>query len=341
MKDDKKTAILLLNLGTPDSPKVKDVRKYLSEFLNDKRVIDIPWLLRKILVNMIIVPFRAPKSAKLYEKLWDEKGSPLLYHGLSLKEKLQEKMGDRYVVEFGMNYQNPSLRTVIDRLRKQHVSKIIVFPLFPQYASSSTGSALENLYTYIASLNDVPAILAISHYYQHPAYLEALASTVRKYDWQSYDHILMSFHGLPTRQVYRSHEGYTCEQMNCKELIKTENESCYQAACFETSRTLARKLGIPAEKYTTCFQSRLNEKWLTPFSDKVVEEMAAAGKKKLLVISPAFTADCLETTVEIGIDYKESFLALGGEKLDLVASLNDNEEWVDAIQQILADKLRF
>lgn len=341
MIKNKKTGILLLNLGTPDSPTVRDVRRYLSEFLNDKRVIDIPWLLRKILVNLIIVPFRAPKSTKLYQQLWTDQGSPLLYHGLSLKEKLQEEVGENYLVEFGMNYQKPSLRKVIQNMREQHISRIIVFPLFPQYASSSTGSAMENLYRYIASLNDIPETMAISHYFEHPAYIDALASTVDEYDWKGYDHILMSFHGLPTRQVNRSHEGHTCEEMKCKESLRLENQYCYQAACFETSRLLAQKLGIPAGKYTTSFQSRLNQNWLTPFSDKVVEELAAAGAKKLLVISPAFTADCLETTVEIGIEYKNSFLSLGGERLDLVPSLNNRPQWVKAIRTIIADRLTF
>lgn len=341
MIKNKKTGILLLNLGTPDGPTVKEVRRYLSEFLNDKRVIDIPWLLRKILVNLIIVPFRAPKSTKLYQQLWTDKGSPLLYHGLSLKAKLQEEVGEDYLVEFGMNYQKPSLRKVIQNMREQHISRIIVFPLFPQYASSSTGSAMENLYRYIAELNDIPEVMSLSHYFEHPAYIDALASTVDEYDWRAYDHILMSFHGLPTRQVYRSHEGHTCEEMKCKESLRLENQYCYQAACFETSRLLAQKLGIPAEKYTTSFQSRLNQKWLTPFSDKVVEELAASGTKKLLVVSPAFTADCLETTVEIGIEYKNSFLSLGGERLDLVASLNDRPQWVKAIRTIITDRLTF
>jgi ferrochelatase len=336
----KKTAILLINLGTPDAPKVKDVRRYLSEFLNDKRVIDIPWLLRKMLVNLIIVPFRAPKSTKLYQKLWTEKGSPLLFHGLSLKAKLQKLMGDDYVVEFGMNYQNPSLRKAIKNLVDQNVTRIIAFPLFPQYASSSTGSALENMYKYVAEFNDVPEIQAISYYYQHPSYIDALASTVAKHDWKSYDHIMMSFHGLPTRQVYRSHGDKPCDGLKCKESFQAGSEFCYQAACYETSRLLAAKLGIPKEKYTTSFQSRLSKEWLTPFSDKLLEEFTAKGIKKLLVVSPAFTADCLETTVEIGIDYKEAFLALGGQQLDLVASLNDNEDWVQAIRDIIADKMK-
>lgn len=330
-----KTAVLLLNVGTPDSPDTFKVRKYLSEFLNDKRVIDIPWLLRKLLVNFIIVPFRTSRSAKLYQKLWTENGSPLLFHGVSLQKKLQQKLGEAYIVEFATNYGRPNINEVVKKVLKQNVNRIIAFPLFPQYASSTTGSAIEKLLKLLSSKYNIPAITTIVQYYDNPLYLEAMVSLISNYDYQSFDHIIISYHGLPLNQMNKSHYGKACEHYNCIIEVTEQNQYCYHASCYATSRLLAEKLNLDESRYTVCFQSRITKNWLSPFTDEVITTLAKEGKKRLLVICPSFTADNLETTIEIGHEYKNLFLQNGGTKLTLVESLNDSERWVDAIGEMV------
>lgn len=332
-----KTAILLLNLGTPDTPKTSDVRRYLTQFLNDERVIDIPWLSRTLLVNGIIVPFRAGNSAKLYKAIWDkETGSPLLHHGLQLAEKLQLAVGNDYTVELAMRYQHPSMETVMDRMKKEGYHKIIVFPLFPQYASSSTGSALQRFMEIVSKWWVIPELKVISQYFDNEAYINCVVNRGRAYDYKAYDHVIFSYHGLPERQVDKVYEdGYACKDHHCEEALTDTNYYCYKAACYQTTKAVAAQLGIPVSQYTVSFQSRLNDKWLEPFSDKVIEELAKKGAKKLLVFSPAFTADCLETIYEIGVEYQELFHQHGGQLVQLVPSLNSGDDWVAAVKQMV------
>jgi len=330
------TGVLLIQLGTPDSPSVSDVRKYLSEFLNDPRVIDIPYLLRKFLVNVIIVPFRAPKSAKLYKKLWTDKGSPLLFYSVSLKEKLQSALGSNFEVELAMRYQNPPMESVLERMKEKGYEKIIILPLFPQYASASSGSAIEKVLEIIKQWWVIPELKIISQFYNNEDYINSVVEQGQKYNLADYDHILFSYHGLPVRQVDKVYnDGKPCSDHNCEIEINPSNQYCYKAACFATTRLLAEKLNIPKEKYTVCFQSRLDKKWLEPFSDKVIIEHAKKGTKKLLVFSPAFVADCLETIVEIGHDYSILFKENGGSQLQLVESLNDTPHWVIALKNMI------
>jgi len=330
-----KTGVLLINLGTPDSPSVKDVRSYLSQFLNDPRVIDIPWLLRKILVNFIIVPFRASKSAKIYQKLWTKEGSPLLLHSTRAKKLLQQSLGNDYEVYLAMRYKNPSISGVLEVMRKKNYSKIVVLPMFPQYASASTGSALDEVMKIIKRWWVIPEIKIISQYYEHPSFIEAFAERGRKYNLNEYDHILFSYHGLPQRQVDKVYNEGLCADHDCEHEITEENKFCYKATCYATTRLLTKSLAIPEGKYTVCFQSRLDKKWLEPFSDKVVEECAKKGMKKLLVFSPAFTADCLETIIEIGDEYQQIFKEHGGEKVQLVESLNDHPLWIACLKDLV------
>ncbi len=330
-----KTAVLLINLGTPDSPSVSDVRSYLSQFLNDPRVIDIPWLFRKILVNLIIVPFRAPKSAKVYQQLWTENGSPLLFHSEKARDLLQEQLGDTHDVYLAMRYKNPSIPDVLEQIRKKNYRRIVVLPMFPQYASATTGSANDEVMRVLRKWWVIPEVRMISQYYDHPLYLDAFADRARKYNIDEYQHVLFSYHGLPERQVDKVYDDGVCADHNCESEITEENKFCYKATCYATSRLLAERLGIPAEKYTVCFQSRLDKKWLTPFSDAVVEDCARKGMKKILVLSPAFTADCLETIIEIGEEYQELFHSLGGEKVQLVESLNDHPLWIQCMKDIV------
>ncbi|MEQ9188772.1 MAG: ferrochelatase [Cryomorphaceae bacterium] len=330
-----KTTVLLINLGTPDSPKVKDVRTYLTQFLNDPRVIDIPWLLRKLLVNLIIVPFRAPKSAKIYRDLWTDQGSPIIFYGERVKDLLQQQLGESYTVELAMRYKNPSIPSVLERIRKSNPSKIITLPLFPQYASASTGSALQEVMEVVSKWWVIPELSFVSQYYDHSGYIKALIARGKQYDWNDYDHVLFSFHGLPVRQVDKVYDEGACSEKHCESEITEENKYCYKATCFATTRSIVEGLGIPEGKYTVCFQSRLDKNWLEPFSDKVVEEWGKKGAKKLLVFSPAFVADCLETIIEIGDEYQEIFEAHGGEKVQLVESLNDHPLWVDALEDMV------
>ena len=335
-----KTCVLLINLGTPDSPSVKDVRKYLFEFLNDPRVIDINPIGRFFLVNFIIVPFRSPKSAKIYKELWTDKGSPIMIYGESVKEKLQKELGNDFEVELAMRYKNPGLDEVCARMEKRGYEKIIILPLFPQYASASTGSAIEKAMKLISKWWVIPEIKIISQFYNDENYLNCVIEQSKKYHLNDYDHILFSYHGLPVRQVDKVYsDGKPCTDHNCEEEINEDNTYCYKATCFATTRMLAQKLNLPKERYTVCFQSRLDKDWLEPFSDKVVEEWAKKGAKKLLVFSPAFVADCLETTVEIGIEYQKIFNANGGEKVQLVESLNDHPMWINTLKKIVLKNL--
>lgn len=341
----KKTGVLLINLGTPDSPKVSDVRRYLSEFLNDPRVIDIPTVLRAILVNLIIVPFRAPKSAKIYKELFDQSGgeSPLLVYGNKVRDMLrthlQEVEGHEVTVELAMRYGNPSLNEVCARMEKAGYDQVIVFPMFPQYASASTGSALEKALRLIRKWYVIPEIKVISQYWDNEGYIDTVVDRTKAFDLKSYDHILFSYHGLPVRQVDKVYEDRRCDNHNCENEINDENRWCYKATCYATTRLIAEKLGLKEADYTVCFQSRLDKKWLEPFSDKVVEEWGKKGAKRLLAFSPAFVADCLETTIEIGDEYQEIFEELGGETVDLVPSLNDHPRWVKAMEDMIRERL--
>ena len=331
----KKTGVLLVNLGTPDNPSVGKVRSYLSQFLNDPRVIDIPWLLRKILVNGIIVPFRAPKSAKIYKELWTDKGSPLIYHSENAAKLLQEELGEGYTVHLAMRYKNPGIPKVLEEMRQVNYDKIIVVPMFPQYASASTGSALDLVMKEISKWWVIPELKIVSQYYDHKDYIDAFVERGKQYNLDEYDHILFSYHGLPTRQVDKVYDESLCEDHACETEITEDNKYCYKATSFATTRLLAEKLGIKEEDYTVCFQSRLDKNWLEPFSDKVVEQKAKEGAKKLLVFSPAFTADCLETIIEIGDEYQETFEEHGGEKVQLVESLNDHPKWISCLKDLV------
>jgi ferrochelatase len=330
-----RTGILLVNLGTPDSPSVGDVRSYLSQFLNDPRVIDIPWILRKILVNLIIVPFRAPKSAKIYKKLWTKNGSPLLYYSQRVKELLQKELDLTYEVHLAMRYKNPSIPDVMSEMQKRNYTKIVVIPLFPQYASASTGSAHDEVMRVFRTWWVIPEITFVSQYYDHPTFIRAIVGRARKYDINAFDHILFSYHGLPERHVDKVYNSGLCADHDCENEITAENKYCYKATCYATTRLLVAALNIPKEKHTVCFQSRLDEKWLKPFSDKVVEECARKGMKRILVFSPAFTADCLETIIEIGDEYQEIFKENGGEHVQLVESLNDDPTWISCLKEIV------
>ena len=333
------TGVILINQGTPDSASISDVRKYLREFLMDKRVIDIPFISRLFLINFIIAPFRAPKSAAIYKKLWTAKGSPLKFHGIEAAGLLQQTLGEGYDVRLAMRYQSPSIESVLKDFEKKGFEKIIIIPLFPQYASATTASVNEKVMELIGSWQAIPELKFIGNFYNHPGFIKSFAETGKKYlSQQSYDHILFSYHGLPERQITKTDYAAYCKFGSCCDSINDSNRFCYRAQCYETTRLLARELNINEENYTVSFQSRLGKNpWIKPYSDFKIVELAQKGYKNILVFSPSFIADCLETTIEIGDEYKELFEANDGENWQLVESLNTSPMWIETLKKMVLD----
>ena len=330
-----KTAVLLVNLGTPDSPKTFDVATYLFQFLNDKRVIDIPWLLRKTLVNTLIVPFRAPKSAKIYKDLWTERGSPIIFHTKDLCEKLQSILGDDYHVAYAMRYKNPSLKKTLQSWEGKNFKQIITLPLFPHYASATNGSVFEETMDVIKKWWVIPELSFVNQFYNEEFYLKGFEEKGKAHNFKDYDHVLFSFHGLPERHVDKVYKDGLCKDNDCENGINEENVYCYKATCFETAIQLAKRFNLKKEDYTVGFQSRLGSGWIEPFSDEIIIDLAKKGAKKLLVFSPAFVADCLETIIEIGDEYQELFEEHGGEKVQLVESLNSSDTFVHGLKEMI------
>lgn len=328
---------MLINLGTPQSPSVADVRKYLREFLMDGRVIDLPFWRRFFLVHLMIAPLRAPQSAKAYQELWTAKGSPLKIYGMALEGLVQRALSSEFEVKLAMRYQNPGIRAVLAEFQHKGLKKLVVVPLYPQYASSSTGSSLEEVMKIVKSWEVIPEIQCISRFFDDPLFIKAWVEIGKLYMSESaYDHYLFSYHGLPERQILKaSCDGY-CRIGECCSVYHAKNQYCYRAQCFETTRLLAQALGIHKENYTICFQSRLGkEPWIKPYTDEVIKVLAGRGIKKVLVFSPAFVADCLETIIEIGVEYKKLFLEHGGERWQMVESLNVYPAWVECLKQII------
>jgi len=330
-----KKGILLVNLGTPDSPSVSDVRRYLDEFLMDGRVIDIKPIPRNLLVRGVIVPFRAPKSAKIYKEIWTEEGSPLLLYGLRNKELLQESLGEDYVVALGMRYKNPSIESALEELKAQRVKSIQVIALFPQYASATTGSVHQKVMEIVSKWQTIPEISFVNSYHNHPDMIDIFAENGRKHGIENFDHVLFSFHGLPQRQLLKADESksHCLKDASCCQNLNDKNYYCYSAQCHDTARLIAQNLGLTPDQYTISFQSRLGkEPWIEPFTSATIQQKAKEGKKRILVFCPAFVADCLETLYEIAIEYQIEFVEAGGEKIQLVESLNNNPRWIEVLK---------
>ncbi|MGO4878778.1 ferrochelatase [Pedobacter psychrotolerans] len=329
-----KKGILLVNLGTPDSPATPDVRKYLDQFLMDERVIDIPKLNRTLLVKGIIVPFRSPKTAKLYKEIWNENGSPLLYYSRLQAQMLQERLGGEYHVELAMRYQSPSIALALANLKAGLVESIQVIPMFPQYASASSGSVMQLVMELVSKWQTVPPISFVNSFHDNELMIQVFAENARKHNIEDFDHVLFSFHGLPERQLLKcDHTGSYClKTADCCQTLNDTNKFCYSAQGHDTARLIAKELNLTRDQYTVCFQSRLGkEPWVQPYTTDVLKKLAAEGKKRLLVFSPAFVADCLETLYEITVEYHEEFRALGGEHVQLVESLNDSPVFIEAL----------
>lgn len=336
------TGVLLVNLGTPDAPRTAEVRRYLREFLSDPRVIDLAAPARFALVNGIIAPFRAPKSAAAYRKVWTERGSPLLFHGLDLRDALRVELPG-VPIELGMRYGAPSIGAGFRALRAAGCDRVLVAPLYPQYASSSTGSTLERVYAVVSREWNTPYLEALPAFYDDPRFLDAFAAVGRPVLEQARpEHVLFSYHGLPERHCKKSDEsGAHClASPDCCASIVAVNRNCYRAQCFATTAGLRARLDLDESNSTITFQSRLGRTpWIQPHTDVELPRLAARGVKRVVVFCPAFVADCLETLEEIGLRAREDFRAGGGEELTLVPSLNASPAWVAGLGAILRERL--
>lgn len=329
----KKQGVLLINLGSPDSPSVPDVRRYLQEFLMDGRVLDAPWPIRFGIVNFAILPTRPKESAKAYSSIWTKDGSPLITTSKAVKAKLQERVS--IPVELAMRYQNPAIEDVVNELYYKGVEELLVIPLFPHYAMSSYETAVVRVQEVVNKLAPHITVRVQPPYYNDPNYIAALVESASEYLAQSFDHLLFSYHGIPERHLRKSDptKCHCLKVKNCCETPSPAHATCYRAQCFQTTKLFAEKAGLPKDKYSIAFQSRLGrDPWLTPYTDAEIERLARQGKKKLLVICPAFVSDCLETIEEIGERGRHSFIHAGGKELTLIPCLNENPRWIDALE---------
>lgn len=323
-------ALLLTNLGSPESPSVKDVRRYLNEFLMDSRVIDFPAVFRFLLMRCIVIPGRAPRSAEAYRKIWRPDGSPLIVLTRALKDKVQQKAG--FPVAMSMRYQRPTPKAALDELYKYNpgLKELVVLPLYPHYTMSSFDTAVEQVKRVHRKGKYPFRLRFLNPFYNHPDYIDALSNRIRPYLEKGYDKILFSYHGLPERHLRKDEERMRQGTSADFQLPKIN----YQQQAFETTRLVTERLNIPEERFEISFQSRLTSagsEWIKPYTVLRLPELAREGVKKLLVICPAFINDCLETLEEIAIQGKESFLEAGGESLELIPCINDQDQFAETI----------
>jgi protoporphyrin/coproporphyrin ferrochelatase len=330
----KKYGVLLVNLGTPDDTSVKSVRRYLKEFLLDPRVIDLPSIFRYLLVYGIILPFRPKRSAKAYEKIWTKKGSPLRTHSEDLLKCIQKELGESYEVALGMRYGKPSIASAVQQIKG--VDKIMILPLFPQYASASTGSAVEEALSVISSQWNIPGLTVINQFYESPYFIDPMSLNIQAALNDKDSFLLLSYHGLPVRHLEKSNCQTKCDKIAACPAVSIKNEFCYRAQCYATSRAIAKNLNLKETQFQTSFQSRLGRTpWIHPYTDEILSKLKERGVKKLVVACPAFVADCLETTEEIGIALRAKWLGLGGETFSLVPCVNSDEAWVNGLSAMI------
>ena len=330
--------VLLVNLGSPDSASVPDVRKYLREFLMDGRVIDAPWPIRWYVVNCTILLKRPMETAAAYQKIWTPEGSPLVVTSRHVQDDLQQRVGDSLTVELAMRYQNPSIESALIHLHVQGVEELLVFPLFPHYAMSSFESAVVRVRELAARVAPEMDLKIADPFYRDPDYITSLVASASDYLQSDYDHLLFSFHGLPERHLRKSDptSSHCLQSPNCCETPSIAHDTCYRAQCFATVRAFVEQAAIPSEKFSVSFQSRLGrDPWLKPYTDAEFQRLPQCGVKKLLVMCPAFVADCLETLEEIAMRGRDIFIESGGESLTLVPCLNEHPRWLDALEKIV------
>jgi ferrochelatase len=329
----KTKGVLLVNLGSPDSTSVRDVRRYLRQFLMDGRVLDMNWLARFFLVNCVILVRRPRQSAHAYRSIWTKDGSPLIATSKNVLTKLRKHVN--VPVELAMRYQNPSIEEAIANLAHRGVEQLLLIPLFPHYAMSSFETAVERVNEVAAWLAPQMRVKVQPPYYDHPAYIGALRETAAPFLDKGYDHLLFSFHGIPERHLRKSDPtgGHCLKVPNCCETSSPAHATCYRAQCFKTVASLVKESDLPSGKYSVSFQSRLGrDPWLKPYTDFELERLPAQGIKRLLVICPAFVSDCLETLEEIGIRGRETFLNAGGAEYHLIPCLNEHPTWIAALK---------
>jgi ferrochelatase len=328
-------AVLLVNLGSPDSPSVPDVRRYLNEFLMDGRVIDTAWPLRRFIVGMILIN-RPKESAHAYQSVWTKEGSPLIVTSRHVQTLLQQRVN--VPVELAMRYQNPSVPDVVKKLAGQGINDLLLIPLFPHYAMSSYETAVVWVRDCVKKFAPQIRLTVQKPYYDAPDYITALGAVAADALKMDYDHLLFSFHGVPERQLRKSDPtGNHCLAVEgCCDKPGPAHEFCYRHQCFATARAMAGSCGIPKGKWSLAFQSRLGkDPWLKPYTDFELERLAKAGVKKLLVICPAFVSDCLETIEEIGMRGKDTFIQAGGERYTMIPCLNEHPSWITALERMV------
>ena len=327
-------AVLLVNLGSPDSPSVPDVRRYLREFLMDPRVLDVNWLVRFCVVNFAILPSRPKQSAEAYHTVWTPQGSPLVVTSRNVQALLAKR--SQLPIELAMRYQNPSIPAAIQSLAQKGATEVYVIPLFPHYAMSSFESAVERVKEVAAGIAPQMKFVVEPPFFAEPDYIHSLVASAEPYIKRPFDHLLFSFHGLPERHLRKSDPtGCHClATENCCQTPSPAHATCYRAQAFATVAAFVKEAGIPREKYSVAFQSRLGrDPWLKPYTDIEIPKLAQAGAKKLLVMCPAFVSDCLETLEEIGIRAKQSFLESGGREFELIPCMNEHPTWVATLEK--------
>ena len=328
--------ILLVNLGSPDSPSVGDVRRYLGEFLMDGRVIDVPWPLRALIVGMILIN-RPKATAHAYRKIWTEEGSPLVVTSRRVHAALQNRVS--VPVELAMRYQNPSIAAAVQSLARKGVTDLRLIPLFPHYAMSSFETAVVRVKEMTDKYDPQFSLTVEPPFFDQPDYLAALVASAADHLAKGYDHLLFSFHGLPERQIRKSDPtGCHClVAPGCCEVASPAHATCYRAQCFKTAAAFVARAGVPAGKFSVSFQSRLGkDPWLKPYTDFELPRLAQAGRKKMLVICPAFVTDCLETLEEIGMRGRDTFIQAGGKEFAQIPCLNEHPLWLEALERMVA-----
>lgn len=326
--------ILLVNLGSPDSTSVRDVRRYLNEFLMDGRVIDVAWPIRRFVVGMILIN-RPKETAHAYEKIWTKEGSPLIVTSRNVQKKLKQRVN--LPVELAMRYQNPSIPGAVRKLVEQGVDELLLIPLFPHYAMSSYETAVERVREVVRNIASQMRVQVQPPYFNEADYITALVTSAEEFLKQDYDYLLFSYHGIPERHIKKSDPtGCHClAREDCCEVASAAHATCYRAQCFQMTAAFAQWAGIPREKYSVSFQSRLGkDPWLKPYTDFEFERLARQGVRKLLVICPAFVADCLETIEEIRIRGRETFLQAGGRELSQIPCLNEHPLWIGVLERM-------
>ena len=334
-----KEGVLLMNIGTPDQPTVESVREYLREFLLDPDVIDIPAPLRHLLVRGIILRTRPKKIAPNYQSIWMEEGSPLRVYTQRMTEALENILSDT-PCEVGMRYGNPSIRSGLERLKEKGVERLLLAPLFPQYAQATTISSIKCATKELKDMNWDPEVLELGHFESDDAYIDPLVSSIENHLDENF-HLLFSYHGLPLSHVRRSDSTRKhCQKVdNCCSLTKDANASCYAHHCMMTTLAVTKKLGIEDSDWSISYQSRLGPvKWLRPSTMETVEKLAKKDIGKLIIISPAFLADGLETLEELNIEIREQYAESGGGELEVISCLNDNSDWIEGLSSLVNRK---